>query len=94
MEALDPEPVFVTKYETTLDAKMDGFEKILGKQKYMAGDVSLPLPLPQYFCYYPLKVSTNQTPLEPDLRRFLLLLLWSDARPDGLRLSHEREQVS
>jgi hypothetical protein len=41
MEALDPEPILVTKYETTLDTKMEGFERLLGKQKYMAGDVSL-----------------------------------------------------
>ena len=44
MEALEPEPVLVTKYETLLDTKMDGFEKLLGKQKYMAGDVSFYLP--------------------------------------------------
>jgi hypothetical protein len=43
MAARDPEPVLVTKWETTLDTKMDGFEKLLGKQKYMAGDVSLVL---------------------------------------------------
>jgi hypothetical protein len=49
MQALDPDPVLVTKYETTLDTKMDGFEKLLGKQKYMAGDVSLVLPLDPCF---------------------------------------------
>jgi hypothetical protein len=50
MEGVDPEPVLVTKWETTLDTKMDGFEKLLGKQRYMAGDVSvvfvIPVPRP------------------------------------------------
>jgi len=40
MEGLEPEPVLVTKYEQDLDIKMEGFERLLGKQKYMAGDVS------------------------------------------------------
>ena len=28
-------------YVKTLDAKLDGYERILSKQKYLAGDVSL-----------------------------------------------------
>ncbi|KIM22229.1 hypothetical protein M408DRAFT_79332 [Serendipita vermifera MAFF 305830] len=37
-QGMEPESLFVTSYETILKGKMDGFEKILSKQKYMAGD--------------------------------------------------------
>jgi len=36
---LEPEPLFVSSFEAILNGKMDGFEKLLGKQKYMAGNV-------------------------------------------------------
>ena len=33
----------VEKYIATLDAKLNGYEAILAKQKYIAGNVSIPL---------------------------------------------------
>jgi len=38
MRGLEPDPVFVKYHEDTLATKMPGFELLLGKQKYMAGD--------------------------------------------------------
>jgi hypothetical protein len=35
----EADPAFLSYYETNLTNKMDGFERILSKQKYMAGDV-------------------------------------------------------
>lgn len=39
MRGQKADPKFVEDYEKTLTTKMDGFERILSKQKYMAGDV-------------------------------------------------------
>ena len=37
---LTPNEELAKKYVNTLLAKMDGYERILSKQKYLAGDVS------------------------------------------------------
>jgi hypothetical protein len=41
MRGEEADPSFVSYYETNLADKMDGFERILSKQKYMAGDVCI-----------------------------------------------------
>ncbi|CAE6389414.1 unnamed protein product [Rhizoctonia solani] len=38
MRGLEPNKDLVKKYVDTLDAKLDGYERILAKQKYLAGD--------------------------------------------------------
>lgn len=40
MRGLDPDSAMVSYYEGKLENKIPGFEALLGKQKYMAGDVS------------------------------------------------------
>ncbi|KAG8741698.1 hypothetical protein FRC10_002571 [Ceratobasidium sp. 414] len=37
-KGLEPNEVLVEQYKTTLKAKMDGYERILSKSKYLAGD--------------------------------------------------------
>jgi glutathione S-transferase len=39
MRGLEPNQALADKYISTLKAKMDGYERILSKQKYLAGDV-------------------------------------------------------
>ncbi|QRW21122.1 glutathione S-transferase [Rhizoctonia solani] len=39
MRGLEPNKDLVKKYVDTLDAKLDGYERILAKQKYLAGDI-------------------------------------------------------
>ena len=38
----------VERHATTLDAKLDGYEAILSRQKYLAGDVSVRVVLQYY----------------------------------------------
>lgn len=40
MQGLTPDEARVTELKTTLLSKMDVYEQILSKQKYIAGDVS------------------------------------------------------
>ena len=37
--------MLVEHYRKSLESRLEGYEALLSKQKYMAGDVSLPLPL-------------------------------------------------
>ena len=39
---LEIDPALVAKYQATLERKMEGYDRLLGRQKFMAGDVSLP----------------------------------------------------
>ena len=38
---LETDPAMVAKYQATLERKMEGYDLLLGRQKFMAGDVSL-----------------------------------------------------
>lgn len=40
MHGLQPDPAMVSFFEGKLETKMPGFEALLGKQKYIAGDVN------------------------------------------------------
>lgn len=39
MQGLEPDQVRVAEYITTFNGKLDAYEAILGKQKFLAGDV-------------------------------------------------------
>lgn len=41
MKGLTPDPAVFEKHIQTLAPKLDAYDQILGKQKYLAGDVSL-----------------------------------------------------
>jgi hypothetical protein len=43
MRGLEINPTMVAYHEAKLELKMPGFEALLGRQKYMAGDVSHPI---------------------------------------------------
>ncbi len=45
---LPTDEVALKGYETQLSAALDGYERILSKQKYLAGDVRLPLAFSLY----------------------------------------------
>lgn len=36
-----PDPTLVGHYEKAIEGRLDGFERLLSKQKYLAGNVSL-----------------------------------------------------
>lgn len=36
---IEPDAALVTNFEAILAGKMDGFERLLGRQRYMAGEV-------------------------------------------------------
>ena len=39
MYGKQPDPAFLEYYEKLMTGKLDGFERLLKKQKYLAGDV-------------------------------------------------------